>query len=594
MIGMIFVPQIFKETFQMVKYFLNILFVLLPVLSAYCQEDSIRNKSRSVGNILALCPPPSNYHFKIGTHFYNHDDKAYICKEDLPLVIVIYDKITNNPISASDVLWSGKINGTYGTVAEGQVTLANFGTKKNVKFDASFTVNSTKHELGKFEVNIVDKVDIDFEETHSAANYGFDENKIKNYPTYDSILSFKVIPQGSSDSIIFKQRNFGKGVKFSTSLPEKFSYQGSLRGVNINNIVTPISNPTLIKVCADNEKNKNLTFADIYPLKSYVIDLYSLCETDDDVANYCHDRNGNGISFEPGLTGGKPDYDGSLMPDCISPIVDSNHICILPGPDGTLDRFADINIRWNQKLNDFSRGNDKLFYSDPAKGRNDPNFYHFLTIRPSHNKKLANQYFCNNRPSPRDTSGCTSIISSADISVAEQNLNKLYKQANVQFNIINHGRLYANYDIKGKDNDTLDVAEQIWLHVSLFGTSRQTLVKPLNAVAWVVPMITQNEKIGFGAATSLGFNSLSIRSLAIESSKPNFNFLTLAHEIGHAVFNLRHPDDDSDTITEDKLLKNEKGDKFNFMNSGPLQSKNLIKNISSFKLRRYQWFTKIR
>ena len=84
-----------------------------------------------------------------------------------------------------------------------------------------------------------------------------------------------------------------------------------------------------------------------------------------------------------------------------------------------------------------------------------------------------------------------------------------------------------------------------------------------------------------GRATNFGINSAAIN---VTNGSPTFR--TIPHEIGHARYDLRHPDDD---WVEDGLNGSVNNDKYNIMNSGPLFQSHPVGSISDFRIRRYQW-----
>ncbi|MEE9437443.1 MAG: hypothetical protein V3V14_00500 [Saprospiraceae bacterium] len=184
-------------------------------------------------------------------------------------------------------------------------------------------------------------------------------------------------------------------------------------------------------------------------------------------------------------------------------------------------------------------------YLDPTIPISDTRFLHLLRIKPSGTGIVTDSYFCNNRPQKPNISGCTPAISTADILIAQDNLNTMYNKVNINFTINYMGVKYLNYDLEGKDDDNMDTKEQRWVHISLYGDNFSQINNAPNIQTWIVPTITQKPKTAFGAATIIGnLKTLSVVPQTLISSSPIFKWRTLAHEIGHAVFNLRHPDDD--------------------------------------------------
>lgn len=85
-----------------------------------------------------------------------------------------------------------------------------------------------------------------------------------------------------------------------------------------------------------------------------------------------------------------------------------------------------------------------------------------------------------------------------------------------------------------------------------------------------------------GRATLFGKNSAAIN---VTNGSPTFR--TIPHEIGHARYDLHHPDDD--WSNEEDMTGAVNNDRYNIMNSGPLFQTLPVGSISDFRIRRYQW-----
>lgn len=106
--------------------------------------------------------------------------------------------------------------------------------------------------------------------------------------------------------------------------------------------------------------------------------------------------------------------------------------------------------------------------------------------------------------------------------------------------------------------------------------------KSENTIIWRVNDIPlSGGSVINGRATLFGKNSAAIN---VTNGAPTFR--TIPHEIGHARYALRHPDED---WMKDGLNGPVNSDQYNLMNSGPLFQSHPVGSISDFRIRRYQW-----
>ncbi len=276
----------------------------------------------------------------------------------------------------------------------------------------------------------------------------------------------------------------------------------------------------------------------------------------DDVINYCID---------------KP----WLMLDCNTPITSNTHECILPGEDGTLDRFLDHTF-WKQKDNDPNKPSDILDFS--------PTAYHELKIRPSYNA-VTGEYFCNKRPQPNNIAPCPSLLTPAELSALQSDMNTIYNQAGITVEVVDKGYKNFNFDNRNPDDNGIDISEQNYLHwafVNYQGVYPSNMMKSTNTIIWRV-----NSIIYSGTGIANGRSTPDLRnSLLINVTEGAGTFRTISHEIGHAKYGLAHPDED---WVQDGLNGSVNNDKYNIMNSGPLYQIYPVQSISDFRIRRYQW-----
>lgn len=107
--------------------------------------------------------------------------------------------------------------------------------------------------------------------------------------------------------------------------------------------------------------------------------------------------------------------------------------------------------------------------------------------------------------------------------------------------------------------------------------------KSNNTIIWRVHDIpSSGGSVINGRATNFGINSTAIN---VTNGSPTFR--TIPHEIGHAKYALRHPNED--WANEQDMLGTVNGDQNNLMNSGLLYQAHPLGSILDFRIRRYQW-----
>ena len=305
----------------------------------------------------------------------------------------------------------------------------------------------------------------------------------------------------------------------------------------------------------------------IYEIETYLartvsIDLYTLQESDDDEANYCIDKNGNGIPWESG------DVDGSLLKSCkvTDKIMSTDHVCINSGPDGSIDLYAyHTSANWIHPL-------------DAIVGKG----HHSAKVIASTDLECQT---IPNRIVPGDPSTypprLDPVPTGINVAKLQQDLNTIYKKLGISVNVNYHGVISANFDSFLDDNILTGKQEQARYHIQNFGG----IPKAGNSVAWIVNDLYKEADTGGknkfrsrGRGTGFKDNTLTL----------NYSILvdrTFSHELGHAKFDLGHPDDDH---AHDGLENSHSGDNYNFMNSGKIYSSS-VHNISLHRLRQYQW-----
>ncbi len=533
----------------------------------------------SLSNVECISP---DFEFKINGKFYQDDGKYYVCSgKDVTIEVV--DAISQNPINlaptnATNIEFRGQVTDINHTDAIGTIMQSDFVNNK-AEFKVEFMKMSTKVTLSfKVFIILTTHVEID-ESTHQLALIGYDENKEPNYPYYDRGFPFKLITTNKSDKVKLKVKripsvyhtNLAENIEYSDLTPNHINYSILGLELQLEHNFVETENSFLVKACA----NIDLMNVDIKPDKKLTVEIYTLCESDDDKPNYCHDKNDNGISFE-----NSADFDGSLMPDCVTPINSPTHNCIDVGPDLSLDRYLDRSF-WEQKINDFTKPSDIFEFNimHPNLTKISPSYITPISL------SSALGYFCNSRPLPTNVAVCPEDLSTAEIQNIQNDLNSIYNQAGIKVVVVNKGKVYFNFDLRGDDDNAIDITEQNHCHHIFNPTSPPgTPIATLNTLIWRLNDIKDNDPSSHinGRATFFGVNTVTIN---VSNGTPNFR--TIPHEIGHAKYKLNHPDGDGYII--DNLHGKVDTDKYNIMNSGPLYQLLPISSMSDFRLRRYQW-----
>ena len=539
--------------------FLNI-FILYSVSGQEIKTNGTRNSS--VSSVECV---DSEFGFLVEGKFYKNKDKVFACKGvNLDVLLVqatTLTPVTNPPINATNIIFSGNVTDIAPGDAFAQVIPENFNNSGKATVKVTFYSGGSDNSLELSFFLIKEKnVSVHETDSHTLAAYGFDENEFPNYPNSTSGLPSKFLPAQENDKVkltsnlsgVSKTKVFNT-ISLSDLTPDHLLYGISGDELELTHIHSETQNSFTVKACAP---DISLMEVDIYPSKTMTVEIYTLCESDDDVINYCNTN-------------------PSLLPDCSTPISSATHECILPGADLTLDRYLD-HAFWREQNNDPTKPSDVLDFSPAA--------YHELKILPSYNP-ATNRYFCNKRPQPSNVAPCPDLLTPAELSTIQSDLNTIYNQAGIQVTVIDKGYKNFNFDNKFSDDNGIDISEQNYLHwafVNYQGIYPLNMMKSANTIIWRV-----NNIIYSGTGIAYGRATPNIRnSLLINVTTGAGTFRTISHELGHAKYGLAHPDEDWVT---DGLKGPVNNDQYNLMNSGPLYQNYTVESISDFRIRRYQW-----
>jgi len=521
-----------------IKYFymkLGEIWALIIVL-VFISLIQLKAQNPQSSAISTICSS-KDYNIKIGSQFYDADHNlGFICVSDLPVVISLYKKSTNQPITATDIVWTGSIDSTYGTIYEALIAEAHFNGTDELMFSVKFTENGVKEEIKNFKISKDLKV-VALQKYNSSDFF----DDVRDDSTGQYIMQYWpshtpsrekpwiFVPSSGNQNVKLSVRN-KQGKKGGRDIYKAVDVDTEGNGATItpstfagddSNFSLGQSISTNINYPFINSCNLD-TVLYIYsqPRKTYNIEFHLLCETDDDIQT------------------------------ALGVVPSNTSICISPGPDGYIDEI----LRPGGPT-----------YMSPLDT--------VITITGNRYIVAGRDSICQTKVHKNSPPKCSKA---RNIPQIMNELNSLYNPIDVHFIANYYDTLFFSYNLY-KEDDSLSVQEQRLMR-SLLNNSN---IESNKIVVLLVDKITKSGKnIVLGRATTIlkNTNHLSL-------SKEGSGFV-LGHEIGHATFALLHPDDD--------LHLKQPGD--NPPNLGPFKvnddenfmfsNANII-NLS--KIRQYQW-----
>lgn len=504
------------------KSFLFFFFILI-----LCKSGIFGQSPMSVSNTICKA---SDYKFKIGAQFYDADKKGYICQNNLPAVVSIYSKKTNLPITATDIKWIGQIDGSYGLIYEAMLRESHFGVLDKIVFEVSFTENGIKENI-KFEISKDLKVlalkslnpSSIFDDVKDGSTY------IKEYwPSHTPSKEKPWIFGGKSATLSVKNKrdkNAGKDAYKAVSV----GTSGSGASISPPNFTGDNSNFNI---------GQSLNTSGSYP-------FINSCSND--TVAYIYNQGGKnyGIDFIP-LEFSQDDFlllSGNVPSD--------TSLCVAVGNDGYYTEAFRRQTSNNRGGPSYVSPNDSIIFSSGTGPR------HVIKIVAGKDKKCDT--------SVPTTSSYTNMIPNLNQWLSE--CNSIYNQIGVNcISIINTTKVIPEYNIA---DNKLDAVELDILH-KIGNLSSNINVFVVDSIAHNVP--GQQAR---GRALNFGIPTIVMAAFA--------NGFTLAHEIGHGKFSLRHPDNDPNHLMEDAPGSGPYNyyDINNFMFS--------TSNFTIYRVRHYQW-----
>ncbi len=167
-------------------------------------------------------------------------------------------------------------------------------------------------------------------------------------------------------------------------------------------------------------------------------------------------------------------------------------------------------------------------------------------------------------------------------------MNSIYSKVWISFNVFQGPLITDNYENNDWGGFEGDYKNFSHYHIVKYGNEAGDVNESLKTRIWIV----DNLHTASGFAIYNDSTDVPVNTLVI--SETQMKDWTVPHELGHAKFDLYHPDgspylpDGDEGWKKDKLKGKVTSDKYNFMNSGCLQNSFNTK-LNDFRIRRYQW-----
>ena len=490
----------------------------------------------------------AEYFIQVNGVNYQDGDDVYLCDNNDDIQIQLIYNLPNDPLNLQTIIgnnWNWNDCNCNVPNPEGPeflVTEQNFGTNKDLKVKVTFDdVGRGENNVTlKINLNKTTNVSIDYKKTRSHNTvFAFDENVYENYPFYFRDVPWKFITSTQGDDIVLKgNKSIASQNVFTSTPPNVLSTIGDEKIVNISYSGQATRDSASIHWC---DAMDTIALLDIYNgTKHYPLHIWTLRESDDDIINYCLNNN-------------------SLMSDCVTPITSNSHECILPGPDGTFDLYLSDNQPW------INHSSDSVIYYQQKR----------MKVLAGKDRSCQSKVYPTKKPLEDPP-----IFSMSDLI---SNTNTILNTAGIQMNLVNHGELIANFDLRGTDDNEAEYFEATMVYrVNNFIQTYKDLPCVFIFADLKEPPLDPGQLSSTLRGQSQGgsFFTMFDGNRMVER--------TLAHELGHAIWDLQHPDEvtgSSDPITVDDLKAIVTDDPANLMTSGS-RGNQLVNNSI---LRRYVW-----
>jgi hypothetical protein len=443
-----------------------------------------------------------DYLIQFNGNEYKDGDDVYICKGMLDPSKNIELIYADTKLPVNGIKWSwAECNCTPSNPLNHFATINTTNlVESNAKIKAKFIESRqdlpTYNKTVDLEVVIKTDIDVKFSTIGSTKSY-LDDNKLK----YDNTLNYNhpafFIPSGNYDQLKgeFKPKKAYETIELKPYLentnnsiplqitPSKFLAAAQDITFNLGN------NPLQHNEIAEIHSCQKGLYIMSRELKKYTINVHRLCETDDDVqVNY-------------------------------GEVQSATDVCVAPGADGTIDEYAI-----------FSVGKPGISWVDKDDEVIQINGVKHVVAGPVVNQN--GKFYCNTKTRAKNppVPTCPQQI---DFTSVINDVKKFYKdKANIELDFKIMPDIHMNYDSRLDDDKIANYLEAS----SDFRAKRYfaTNGKPLTPELLIVNGVLGAE------SGSAAFGDQNV--MFVQDVKQINTSLVWAHELGHAIWNLKHPE----------------------------------------------------
>ncbi len=587
------------------------LYILVPLVPLSSQNASFHECEENLGKKF------NEYVISFNNHLYKDKDKAFICESlcdttinngGVQIGIFLKPKQGETLIPIVSSTWDWGIGENCECrPSHPQNHLAHFFkehfkgdnlAKIKVKFKDE-TPNSDREgqEISlSLTIEKISKISIHQKKSNEIRIHEFDSNVYEAYPSYNfpigsdnKKIPWKVFIDEDIEKLRLRNSRKAFGLDLQTittnsevvptNVPSVDNIEFEESGSTLENFgikpkqVYPPTYGLEIEACP----NIEMLNADILDEKSIELNLFTLIESDDDILNFCIDK----VKEDAPLANSN-DIDEYLDVNCQDSL-SIDHKCLLPGDDASFDFYMDTKIHINAPWLEFSCDsivNEGTWfmhvYAGEDKKCDSRTWLHFDGKILDDNKNLGTR----SKPLFIDS---TPFF---DYNLLNNNTNAILNKIGVTMDFIDRGKINFNFDIKGDDNDIVELVEWVEIRNVLSSIYGNNLMSNKN----ISKVYMVNNLEDFSNLNAMG--ERKGRSIANEAESIidvlQMEERTLAHEIGHAMWGWYHPDEYVPNTLNDipeNLKYLVKDDPRNLMTSGSRGNGKVIDTT----IRRYQW-----
>ncbi len=527
----------------------------MVLFSNFLLHSQVHDETKNQRNLLQTitCASP-NVGFIIDGIFYTGALPIFICTSLLPIDIIFSDS-TGTPINDPALTWHGDI-----------AHISTDPTYKSKLLNSNFSGNLANFAVKYGTVSVKAKVsiDVDFRPKPGVIEHGYDNNQITQYwpsatnPPNTPWLFAR--PSTSPTANLAATNLVGDTLPIPKSLFNHIRVASSSTSIATDHnrfkkrfddfIVT--NNGVLgdsIHLTGCTTRKNLFLFTKAPNVITVPIKFYIIGETDDDECNYCA-------------------TDSTLQKDCKTKINSSTFECIKKGLDGAYEEEI--------KILEFAKSALPIYKPSWISLPKDSIITTKVGLVDIPVIVSGSDNICNTKPIPKNTYYDPKATSSLIQQFVDEGNSILNQYAvNLVYNGTIEDTIRVNYDVWKNNNNQVDrgklTGELDAIYKKIQDNDSTTLkvyfVRTINDADNNLP----NYILGIGhlKGNVLGLNSFY---------DPNAE--TMCHEIGHALWALRHPDNDSLFIKSPLNPENRINDKFDIMHSQAQTVKQIFRHYA--------------